>query len=94
MEWEKLLGVGLTALTGVVGVVVWLIRLEGRINMITQRNDDCARRSDERYHVMQTAIANVDRDLNASTSSLFQLVGDLDRIVHRLEGIIDSTRRP
>lgn len=94
MELHHWLGLASTALIGAVGVVIWLIRLEGRVNLLQQMHHDCGNRCDERNAHLAATVDGIDRDLNASTTSLFSLVGDLDRIVHRLEGIIDSTRRP
>lgn len=95
MELHHLIMAVLAVTVQIVGVTVWLIRQEGKINMLFSKHESCDKRCDERTGVTRDMVKDVGADLSAASTSLFALVGDLDKIVHRLEGYVDAqSKRP
>lgn len=86
MDWSRILGLALAALTGAVGVIIWLIRLEGRVNLQDSR-------CNERMGAACRDIERLTSELDEQTTNLYSVLGQTDRTLHELKGIVTQMGR-
>ena len=66
MDFQGLVGLGVTMVTGIVGITTWNVKLQGRLNEHDRVMEEREKQADERHEDLKSRLVRIETKLDSA----------------------------